>query len=167
MVSAARQPTDREPPAPRAPAVDPGALGHGGHDPLLLWLGTGKPRPGRIAADLAADLAPGAGAVSFRPPDERLTIEVARAHGAAAGQPVPTREDADHRLAPEPELLEPRLLQRRSHEPDVDLAGVKLLDMQHRCAEAERQFDLRVLASISSDDRTGDATGERSSQTHT
>ena len=48
----------------------------------------GQRRPWRLAADLAADLAPGARAVRLGPPHERLAVEVARADGRAPGQAV-------------------------------------------------------------------------------
>ena len=96
--------------------------------------------------NLAPDLAPGAGAMRLGPPDERLALEIARAHGRATGQPVPARQHAYHRLAPKAEFLQPRILERRTDEADVDLARVKLLDVEHGRAEAEAELDLGVAS---------------------
>jgi hypothetical protein len=76
------------------------------------------------------------------------------------------REDTDHRLAPEDQLLEPRILERGAHEPYVDLTGVELLDVEHRRAEAEDQLDLGVLRPVGRDDRAGDPAGQRPREAH-
>jgi hypothetical protein len=106
---------------------DPGALGDRRHDPLLFGLGTRQRRPRRIAAHLAADLAPRARTVFLRPPHERFAAEILRTHRRASCQPMPPRKHADHRLAAEPQLVEPWIPERRPHETGVDLTGVELL----------------------------------------
>ena len=142
------------------------ALGHGRDDPLLLGLHAGQRGPGRIAAHLAPDLAPGAGPVGLGPPDQGLAPQVGRADGRAAGEPVAAGQHADHRLAAEAELFEAGLLERGADEAHVDLAGAQLLDVEHRGAQAENQLDLGIAPAIRIDDRTGHPAGERPGEAH-
>ncbi len=67
---------------------------------------------------------------------------------------------------PRTQLLQPGLLERRADEPDVDLAGAELLDVQHRGAEAEDQLDVGVPGAVGGDDRAGDAAGQRPREAH-
>ena len=76
----------------------------------------------------------------------------------------PFGQHAHHRLAPERQLLEPRILQRRPHEADVDVAGVELLDVHHRVADREVELHVRVALAIGGDDRARDPAGQRARQ---
>ena len=106
------------------------------------------------------------GTVVLRPPDERLAPQIGGADGGAAGQPMPSGQDAHHRLAPEPQLFQAGLLEGRADETDVDLAGVQLFDVQHRRPEAEHQLDLRIAGPEGRHDLAGHPTSERAGEAH-
>jgi hypothetical protein len=58
------------------------------------------------------------------------------------------------------------ILQWWTDEPDVDLPGVELLDVQHRGAQAQRELDLRVASTVSGDDLAGHPARQRPSEAH-
>src|SRR5437763_4364361 len=146
---------------------DAGALCHRRDDPLLLGLGARQGRPRRFAADVAPDLAPRAGAVLLRPPDQRLVAQVLTAYGGSSGQAMAFGQDADERLATQVQLLQAGILERGPDKARVDLAGVELLDVEHRRAEPELEIHVGIARAEGVDYRTGDTAGQRTGEAET
>ncbi len=80
------------------------------------------------------------------PARERLVAQIRRPDGRAPREPV-LRRGSTHTIGSrlEDQLVEPRFPQAaRTDEAEVDLAGVKLLDVEHRRTEAQNQLHVGI-----------------------